>query len=64
MSPEDEEIVASRASDDTRRRVFELLEMDQRGMLSAKEQSEVEHYLQLEHLNRVANARARLRLAD
>lgn len=43
-------------------RVADLINREKTGGLSAEEQSELEHYLQIEHLMRLAKARARQHL--
>ena len=52
-------VVAFRPSDATRERVAELLSQERAGALTAEEGSELEHYLQLEHIMRLAKARAK-----
>ena len=46
-------------SDETKSRVLELLMQAKSETLTTDEASELEHYLQLEHLMRLAKARAR-----
>jgi hypothetical protein len=46
-------------SERTQDRVDELLLKSKNGEISASERSELDHYLQLEHLMRMAKARAR-----
>ena len=46
-------------SQEARDRVAELVQGDKAGTLSADEQAELNHYLELEHLMRLAKARAR-----
>jgi len=48
-----------RPSEAARRRVAELIEREKDDSLTADERSELDHYLQLEHLMRLAKARAR-----
>jgi hypothetical protein len=50
-------------STECRDRVADLLSREKTGALSAEEKSELEHYLQIEHLMRLAKARARQCLA-
>jgi hypothetical protein len=45
-------------------RFADLVEREKAGELSAGDTSELQHYLQLEHLMRLAKARARAHLAD
>ena len=54
-----EAVVAFRPSDGVQRRVAELVERSKDGSLSAEDQSELEDYLQLEHIMIMAKARAR-----
>ena len=46
-------------SDGVQQRVAELVERSKNGNISAEEQSELEDYLQLEHIMIMAKARAR-----
>ncbi len=52
-----------RPSEEARVRVTALVSQKKTGSLSAAEAAELEHYLQMEHLMRLAKARARLFLA-
>jgi hypothetical protein len=54
-----EGIVAFRPSENVRQRVAELVERSKSGGISPDEQSELEDYLQLEHIMIMAKARAR-----
>ena len=58
-----EALVAYRPSEAVRERVAELISQEKTGSLSPDEATELAHYLQLEHLLRLAKARARTRLA-
>jgi hypothetical protein len=51
-------------SQSARDRVAELLEAEKQGSIPADQQAELNHYLELEHLMRLAKARARQRGAD
>jgi hypothetical protein len=51
-------------SDETRMHIAKLLERQRMRLLSDEEQSELDHYLELEHIMRLAKARARARLAS
>ena len=51
-------------SEAARERVVELIRREKDAGLSAEDRSELEHYLQLEHLMRLAKARARHHLAQ
>lgn len=57
-----EAVVAFRPSDAVQDRVAELVELSKDGRISAEEQSELEDYLELEHLMIMAKARARQHL--
>lgn len=54
-----EAVVKFRPSASARKRVAGLVERNTTGRISAKEQSELEDYVQLEHLMVMAKARAR-----
>jgi hypothetical protein len=54
-----EGVVAFRPSDGIQQRVAELVERSKNGSISSEEQSELEDYLQLEHIMIMAKARAR-----
>ena len=47
----------------TKERVWELLRQAKQGVLSPKEQADLDHYTHIEHLMRLAKAKARLRAA-
>ncbi len=55
------DLIAFRPSAEARARVGELLAREKTNALTANERSELDHYLQLEHLLRLAKARARRR---
>ncbi len=55
-------LVAFRPSEEAKRRVAHLIESEKSGDLTPEERSELDHYLQLEHLMRLAKARARRHL--
>lgn len=52
-------VLAFRPSDETRQRVSELIEREKSGGISAEEKSELDYYMQLEHLMRMAKIQAR-----
>jgi len=54
-----EAVVAFRPSESVQQRVAALAERSSEGSISAEEQSELEDYLQLEHIMIMAKARAR-----
>jgi hypothetical protein len=56
-------VAAFRPSKAAKRRVAELIQREKTAGLTADERSELDHYLQLEHLMRMAKARARRHLA-
>ncbi len=60
-SPDD--VAAFRPSDAATQRVVELVQRETDEGLSADEESELEHYLRLEHIMRLAKARARQHLS-
>jgi hypothetical protein len=54
-----EAVVAFHPSDSVQRRVAELVDRSREGGISPEDQSELEDYLQLEHIMIMAKARAR-----
>lgn len=52
-------VIDFRPSEAAQMRVEDLLERERDGELSSAEKSELDHYLQIEHLMRLAKARAR-----
>jgi hypothetical protein len=56
-------VVAFRPSEAAKRRVFDLVRKEKTEGLTAEETSELEHYVQLEHIMRLAKARAKKFLA-
>ena len=54
-----EAVVAFRPSSSAQQRIAELIARSKDGSISTEEQSELEHYLQLEHIMIMAKARAR-----
>ena len=59
-----EGVVNFAPSQELKDRVTRLIELEKSSGLSEDERSELEHYLQLEHIMRLAKARARRHLAD
>ena len=57
------ELVDFTPSEPARQRVWELLERRKAAPLPAEERTELDHYLEVEHLMRLAKARARQLLA-
>lgn len=51
-------VIAFRPSEEARQRVWDLVAREKAGGLSQEETAELEHYLQLEHIMRLAKARA------
>lgn len=51
-------IIAFRPSEASRARVSELIHKSKNASISSEEQDELNHYMQLEHLMRLAKARA------
>ena len=56
-------LVAFRPSEEARRRVEYLIEQEKSASLTPEEKSELDQYMQLEHLMRLAKARARRHLS-
>ena len=56
------EVAALTASEESKERVAELIRREKSGELSGDEASELQHFLELEHIMRLAKARARQRL--
>jgi hypothetical protein len=57
------EIVEFKPSDEARERVWGLLERQKQEPLAAEDKVELDHYVEVEHLMRLAKARARQLLA-
>lgn len=57
LSPQ--QLVDFTPSEASRRRVWELIERQKAAPLPEEEKSELDHYLEIEHLMRLAKARAR-----
>jgi hypothetical protein len=57
-------VVAFQPSEEVKARVADLIHREKTVGLSSEESSELNQYLQLEHLMRLAKARARAHLAD
>ncbi len=58
------EVIAFRPSEEAHIRLDELLDREESSGLTAEERSELDHYLQLEHIMRMAKARARQYLSS
>ena len=54
-----EDVISFRPSEAAQERVADLLAREKEGELSPAERSELDHYMQIEHLMRLAKARAR-----
>jgi len=52
-------VLAFRPSEETRQRVSDLIEREKNDSLSAEEKRELDYYMQLEHLMRMAKIYAR-----
>jgi hypothetical protein len=61
LSPQ--EVVDFKPSEPARQRVWELIERQKTSALPPEDKSELDHYLEIEHLMRLAKARARQLLA-
>ncbi len=57
-------VIAFRPSEAARMRVADLILKEKTTTLSPDERSELDHYMQLEHLMRLAKARARRHLGN
>lgn len=57
------ELVEFKPSEPARQRVWDLLERQKAALLPAEERAELGHYLEVEHLMRLAKAHARQLLA-
>jgi hypothetical protein len=57
-------VVAFRPSEKTKERITDLIYREKATELSPDEESELTHYLQIEHLMRLAKARARQHLVN
>lgn len=53
------ELVDFTPSESARQRVLELIERRKDGGLGSEEQAELDHYMEIEHIMRLAKARAR-----
>jgi len=58
------EVISFRPSEEAKARVANLVAREKAGSLSEEERSELEHYLQLEHIMRLAKARAQTHLSS
>ena len=57
-------VVSFQPSEAVKERVADLIHQEKSTGLSAEEKSELDHYLQLEHLMRLAKARARQHISN
>jgi hypothetical protein len=57
-------VIAFQPSDETKEHVADLIHREKTVGLSAEETAELTHFLELEHVMRLAKARARRHLAD
>ena len=57
-------LISFRASEAACERVWNLIDRERSGEISPEEASELGHYLQLEHIMRMAKVRARRYLGD
>lgn len=62
--PSSESVASFQPSETSRKRVLDLIAREKSTGLSCDETSELDHYLQLEHLMRLAKARARQHLTS
>jgi hypothetical protein len=61
--PSSGKVIAFRLTTTTRQRVFDLVRREKGEGLSVEETAELKHYLQLEHVMRLAKVRARQHLS-
>lgn len=59
-----EDIVAFHPSPQAQKRLAELIERERQSQLSAEQATELNHFLELEHILRMAKEKARLILAN
>jgi hypothetical protein len=59
-----EEVANFRPSPEAQKRVVELIERDKASQLTPEDAAELNHFLELEHILRMAKAKARLILAN
>jgi hypothetical protein len=59
-----ESVVEFHPSQEAQQRVADLIERNRQSALAPEEQAELEHFLELEHILRLAKAKARLILAS
>jgi hypothetical protein len=57
-------VVEFRPSEESQARVSDLLFREKNGELAPSERSELDHFMQIEHLMRLAKAKAREYIAD
>jgi hypothetical protein len=58
-----QEVIEFKPSEAARERVWDLIEREKTGSISPDEKAELDHYMEVEHLMRLAKARARQLLA-
>ena len=58
-----QEVIQFKPSEAARARVWDLIEREKTGGISPDEKAELDHYMEVEHLMRLAKARARQLLA-
>ena len=59
-----DEMANFQVSEETKARIEEMIRQEKTNGLTPEETAELDHYLQLEHLMRLAKARARQNLGD
>jgi hypothetical protein len=59
-----ETVIDYRPSADAQHRVAELIELERQCNLSSEEKAELDHFIELEHILRMAKAKARIILAS
>lgn len=62
-SPKPEDVLSYKLPEDLQQRASYLLERNREGLITANEKEELDQFIFLEHVFRVAKARARIQLA-
>ena len=62
-SPKPEDVISFKLPQDLQERAADLLDRNREGVLTAEESEELDQFIFLEHVFRLAKARARIQLA-
>lgn len=60
--PTSQQIVSFTPSEEAKARFWDLIDREKNEQISAEEKGELDHYMHVEHIMRLAKARARVRL--